>query len=93
MTSVFIGYLYWKKNQTQAGIQYESRTDWKLQNGEMEARPSEIVAGQGGKSGYESSELSAGGTRKAYGPLDYPPGCFVVVVFNIHGFTWAFKNK
>lgn len=41
----------------------------------------------------DGSELSAGGTRKAYGPLDYPPGCFVVVVFNIHGFTWAFKNK
>lgn len=59
-------------------------------------RSSQVAAGQGGKSGHgRQFRVSAGGTRKAYGPPDYPLGCFVavVVVFNAHGFTSAFKNK
>lgn len=55
-------------------------------------RPSQIAAGQGGKSGHgRQFRVSAGGTRKAYGQTDYRLGCFVV--FNICGFTSAFKNK
>lgn len=53
-------------------------------------RPSQVAAGQGGKYGQgRQFRVAARSTRKA----DYLLGCFVVVVFNIHGFTSSFKNK
>lgn len=45
-------------------------------------RPSQVAAGQGGKSGHgRQFRVSAGGTRKAYGPLDYPHLVVLLLLF------------